>query len=227
MICITTEKGVSAENLIWSISTLNYRWKVVIACRFSGTRSTKQTIYKHNCIKIMVIETLSQGSPVMRLVEKSLLYEKAVTEQIAEKCSEGACTWFQWEGFTQKCGPRFVVRNQDMWRYPVTKEMMVNFWAMQGIRREVCPTGHGPKGNSGQAGEISGRISLCRSQLVRAISEEKEDHFSQVANWTSRNSWWDDSDGVWGNPLFRLTARHWLTRLIQALRSHLVVEPDC
>lgn len=65
---------------------------MVIACRFSGTRSTKQTIYKHNCIKIVVIETLSQGSPVMRLVEKSLLYEKAVTEQIAEKCSEGACT---------------------------------------------------------------------------------------------------------------------------------------
>lgn len=31
----------------------------------------------------MVTETLSQGSPVMRLVEKFLLYEKAVTEQIA------------------------------------------------------------------------------------------------------------------------------------------------
>lgn len=46
-----------------------------------------------------------------------------------------------------------------------------------------------------------------RSRLAGASNKEKEHHFSQVANWTSWNSWWDDSADVWGNPLFRLTAQ--------------------
>lgn len=71
-----------------------------ITCRFSDTRSTKQTIYKYNWIKIMIIETVSGN----KIGGKSS--DRADSQEIQLRCMHLVPM-----RRIQKCDPRTVIRN--------------------------------------------------------------------------------------------------------------------